>query len=106
MRRVIATERGGALYSKRMSMVEPLFAQIKANRRIDYLKRRGRGRRPIGGRLIAAAHNRLKRYRSGTPRQGPEPPIDPGGSAAPPQTDLGAFARQPRVEAEARMTGR
>ena len=43
MRRVLASERGGALYSKRMPMVEPVFAQIKANRRIDRLKRKGRG---------------------------------------------------------------
>ena len=42
MRREIASERGGALYSKRMPIVEPVFAQIKANRQIDRLKRRGR----------------------------------------------------------------
>jgi hypothetical protein len=35
MRRVIASEPGGALYSKRQWMVEPVFAQIKTNRRID-----------------------------------------------------------------------
>ncbi len=42
MRRVMATEAGGALYSKRQCMVEPVFAQIKTNRRIDRFKRRGR----------------------------------------------------------------
>src|SRR5918996_317116 len=42
MRRVIATEAGGELYSKRQCMVEPVFAQIKANRRIERFKRRGR----------------------------------------------------------------
>lgn len=42
MRRVIATERGGDLYSQRKWMVEPVFAQIKANRRIERFKRRGR----------------------------------------------------------------
>jgi transposase len=65
MRRVIATERGGALYSSRMPMVEPVFAQIKANRRIDRLKRRGRAAARSEWRLIAATHNLLKLYRSG-----------------------------------------
>jgi hypothetical protein len=65
MRRVIATERGGALYSRRMPMIEPVFAQIKANRRIDRLKRRGRAAARSEWRLIAATHNLLKLYRSG-----------------------------------------
>ena len=38
MRRVIATETGGGLYSQRQWMVEPVFAQIKTNRRIDRFK--------------------------------------------------------------------
>lgn len=41
MRRVIASEQGGALYTQRQWMVEPVFAQIKTNRRIDRFKRRG-----------------------------------------------------------------
>jgi transposase len=65
MRRVLSTERGGALYSKRMPMVEPVFAQIKANRRIDRLKRRGRAAARSEWRLIAATHNLLKLYRCG-----------------------------------------
>jgi len=65
MRRVIATDRGGALYSKRLAMVEPVFAQIKANRRIDRLKRRGRAAARSEWRLIAATHNLLKLYRRG-----------------------------------------
>jgi hypothetical protein len=48
MRRVIATELGGGLYSQRQWMVEPLVAQIKANRRIDRFRRRGTGGRPLG----------------------------------------------------------
>jgi transposase len=63
MPRVLATERGGALYSKRMPMVEPVFAQIKANRRIDRLKRRGRAAARSEWRLIAATHNLLKLHR-------------------------------------------
>jgi transposase len=63
MRRVLATERGGALYSKRMPMVEPVFAQIKANRRIGRFKRRGRAAVLSEWRLIAATHNLLKLHR-------------------------------------------
>jgi transposase len=65
MRRVLDTERGGALYSRRMPMVEPVFAQIKANRRIDRFERRGRAAALSEWRLIAATHNLLKLYRSG-----------------------------------------
>src|SRR5215203_1730628 len=63
MRRVIATEAGGELYSKRQCMVEPVFAQIKSNRRIDRFKRRGRAAARSEWRLIAATHNLLKLHR-------------------------------------------
>ena len=63
MRRVLATERGGELYSRRMPMIEPVFGQIKANRRIDHLKRRGRAAARSEWRLIAATHNLLKLHR-------------------------------------------
>src|SRR5215216_6702974 len=63
MRRVIASEAGGQLCSKRQCMVEPIFAQIKANRRIDRFKRRGRAAARSEWRLIAATHNLLKLHR-------------------------------------------
>jgi transposase len=63
MRRVLASERGGALYSQRQWMVEPVFAQIKSNRRIDRFKRRGFGAARSEWRLIAATHNLLKLHR-------------------------------------------
>jgi transposase len=63
MRRVMATEAGGELFSKRQCMVEPVFAQIKANRRIDRFKRRGRAAARSEWRLIAATHNLLKLHR-------------------------------------------
>jgi transposase len=63
MRRVIATETGGDLYSKRQCMVEPVFAQIKTNRRIDRFKRRGRAAARSEWRLITATHNLLKLHR-------------------------------------------
>jgi transposase len=63
MRRVIASETGGNLYSQRQWMVEPVFAQIKANRRIDRFKRRGLAAARREWRLIAATHNLLKLHR-------------------------------------------
>ena len=48
MRRVMATEAGGELYSKRQCMVEPVFAQIKTNRRIEALQTKRPGGRPLG----------------------------------------------------------
>jgi hypothetical protein len=63
MRRVIASELGGALYTQRQWMVEPVFAQIKANRRIDRFKRRGLAAARSEWRLIAATHNLLKLHR-------------------------------------------
>jgi hypothetical protein len=63
MRRVLATERGDELYSRRLGMVEPVFGQIKANRRIERLKRRGRAAARSEWRLIAATHNLLKLHR-------------------------------------------
>jgi Transposase DDE domain len=44
-------------------MVEPVFGQIKANRRIGRLKRRGRAAARSEWRLIAATHNLLKLHR-------------------------------------------
>jgi transposase len=63
MRRVLATDRGDELYSRRLGMVEPVFGQIKANRRIGGLKRRGRAAARSEWRLIAATHNLLKLHR-------------------------------------------
>jgi hypothetical protein len=63
MRRVLASEQGGALYSQRQWMVEPVFAQIKSNRRIDRFKRRGYAAARSEWRLIAATHNLLKLHR-------------------------------------------
>ncbi len=60
MRRVLATDHGEALYRKRQSMVEPVFAQIKFNRRIDRFQRRGRSAARSEWRLAAATHNLLK----------------------------------------------
>ena len=57
MRRVLATEHGGALYAKRQVMVEPVCADTKFNRRIDRFLRRGRAAARSEWRLTNAAHN-------------------------------------------------
>ena len=66
MRRVLASERGGELYRKRQPMIEPVFAQMKFNRRLDRFKRRGRGAVRTEWRLITATHNLLKLHRLST----------------------------------------
>ena len=67
MRRVLATEHGGALYAKRQVMVEPVFADTKFNRRIDRFLRRGRAAARSEWRLTNAAHNLLKLWRHTAP---------------------------------------
>jgi transposase len=63
MRRVLATDKGAELYSRRQWMVEPVFADIKQNRRAGRFKRRGRAAARSEWRLIAATHNLLKLHR-------------------------------------------
>src|SRR3954451_22414600 len=63
MRRVLASEHGGALYAKRQVMVEPVFADTKFNRRIDRFLRRGRAAARSEWRITNAAHNLLKLWR-------------------------------------------
>jgi len=106
MRRVLATEHGGELYARRLGMVEPVFGQIKANRRIDRFKRRGRAAARSEWRLIAATHNLL----SSTDSRGPPQRHEAGAErprgilialASPPSsTSVRAFVRQPHVNAE------
>lgn len=108
MRRVLATEHGGELYARRLGMVEPVFGQIKANRRIDRFKRRGRAAARSEWRLIAATHNLL----SSTDSRGPPQRHEAGAErprgilialASPPSsTSVRAFVRQPHVKAVAR----
>ena len=60
MRRVLETEHGQALYRRRMATVEPVFGQVKFNRRFDRFQRRGRAAARSEWRLGAATHNLLK----------------------------------------------
>src|SRR3954447_17588701 len=66
MRRVLATDHGGALYAKRKGMIEPVFADTKFNRRVDRFLRRGRAAARSEWRLTNAAHNLLKLWRHTT----------------------------------------
>jgi hypothetical protein len=67
MRRVLATPAGVALYRRRPAMIEPVFADVKFNRRIDRFLRRGRAACRSEWRLITATHNlrKLHRHRVG-----------------------------------------
>jgi hypothetical protein len=66
MRRVLATERGGKLYAHRQTIIEPVFAHTKFNRRCDRFLRRGRSACRSEWRLIHATHNLLKLYKHTT----------------------------------------
>ncbi len=60
MRRKLTTERGRKLYAQRKISVEPVYGQIKYNRRIDRFMRRGRAAAQSEWRLVTATHNILK----------------------------------------------
>jgi transposase len=60
MRRVIKSPEGAAIYRKRQGQIEPVYGDIKFNRRIDRFQRRGRAAVQSEWRLITATHNLLK----------------------------------------------
>ena len=60
MRRVLSTEHGKALYRQRQATIEPVFGQMKFNRRLDRFLRRGRSAARSEWRLFGASHNLLK----------------------------------------------
>jgi transposase len=60
MREKLTTDRGRKLYAQRKITIEPVFGQIKYNRRIDRFMRRGRAAARSEWRLAAATHNLLK----------------------------------------------
>lgn len=66
MRRVVKSEHGRALYRQRKHAIEPIFGQIKHNRRIDRFQRRGIDACRSEWRLITSTHNILKLYRAAT----------------------------------------
>jgi Transposase DDE domain len=62
MREQLATEAGHALYARRKQIIEPVFGQVKHNRRIDRFTRRGLAACRAEWRLVMATHNLLKLF--------------------------------------------
>ncbi len=60
MRDNLSSDPGRELYAQRKITVEPVYGQIKHNRRIDRFMRRGRAAAQSEWRLVAATHNLLK----------------------------------------------
>jgi hypothetical protein len=60
MRGKLSSKRGRKLYAQRKVTVEPVFGQIKHNRRVDRFMRTGRAAALSEWRLVAATHNLLK----------------------------------------------
>lgn len=60
MRDTLTSDRGRELYTQRKITIEPVFGQIKHNRRIDRFMRRGRAAAQSEWRLVTATHNLLK----------------------------------------------
>jgi transposase len=63
MRRALRTPTGEALYRRRKWMIEPVFADIKFNRRAGRFRRRGLAAVRSEWRLLTATHNLLKLHR-------------------------------------------
>jgi transposase len=63
MRRALRTPTGSALYRRRQWMIEPVFADIKFNRRAGRFRRRGLAAVRSEWRLLTATHNLLKLHR-------------------------------------------
>jgi transposase len=67
MRERLKSEEGARLYARRMSMIEPVFGQIKHNRKADRFQRRGLSAVRSEWRLITTTHNLLKLWRQTAP---------------------------------------
>jgi len=59
----IDSPRGRRTYARRVGTIEPVFAQIKHNRKIGTISRRGLTAADSEWKLICATHNLLKLYR-------------------------------------------
>jgi hypothetical protein len=71
MRRLLASDSGRDVYAKRHKLIEPVFGQIKCNRKIDRFQRRGRGAVRSEWRLAAMTHNLLKLHEHRIATAGP-----------------------------------
>jgi transposase len=66
MRRVLKSDTAREIYRQRQGQIEPVFGQIKTNRRADRFQRRGLPACQAEWRLITATHNLLKLWRHNT----------------------------------------
>ncbi len=66
MRGALTSELGSRLYRKRKTLIEPVFGDIKFNRRADRFLRRGRAAVQSEWRLITATNNLLKLHQHWT----------------------------------------
>ncbi len=71
MRHLLSTDHGHELYAQRHKVIEPVFGQIKFNRRIDRFVRRGRAAALSEWRLATATHNLLKLHQHRIATAGP-----------------------------------
>jgi DDE family transposase len=60
MREPLASEEGKQHHSQLMVMIEPVFAHIKYNRRVDRFQQRGLAACRAEWKLITATHNLVK----------------------------------------------
>lgn len=65
MRRAIDSERGRRIYSQRIATVEPVFANLRHNKRLDRLKLRGQAKVNTQWKLYCLVHNIEKLARNG-----------------------------------------
>lgn len=65
MRGKIDSARGRYIYSKRMQIIEPVFANIRSNLKLDHFSLRGQVKVDIQWKLFAIIHNIRKIYRYG-----------------------------------------
>jgi hypothetical protein len=63
MRRVLATDLGAEIYSKRQKSIEPVFGHTKHNRKIYRFNYRGRSQVRTEWRLAMLTHNLTKLHR-------------------------------------------
>jgi hypothetical protein len=64
MKKKIDTEEGREIYSRRMAIVEPVFGNIRGNKRLDRFTLRGKAKVNIQGMFYTIVHNieKLSRY--------------------------------------------
>ena len=65
MKQAIDSARGRQIYSRRIATVEPVFANLRHNKRLDRFTLRGREKVGTQWRLYCLVHNIEKLARSG-----------------------------------------